>query len=102
MLKLNLRYADLSNRVNTADPQGNQHRQVGSYVAAADGSTRGMHDVWFSVNPGQSVDLNPVPVSEAIAALPDAMGMGNLPSLHQAMARVPRRSPSRASAPFAH
>ena len=68
------------------DAQGNQHRQTGSYVAA-DGSTRSMNDVWFAVDPGHTVDLNTVAVSEAIAALPDMAGMGDVPSLHQAMAR---------------
>jgi len=76
------------------DAQGNQHRQTGSYVAA-DGSTRAMNDVWFAVDPGQTVDLNPVPVSEEIAALPDVAGMGNLPSMRQAMARDGCRTTAR-------
>ena len=83
---LNVGYTDHGTRT-PLDPQGNQHRQTGSYVVAADGSTRSMNDVWFSVQPSETVDLNPVPVSVAIAALPNWAGMGNLPSLHQAMAR---------------
>ena len=83
---LNGGYTDHGTRT-PLDAQGNQHRQTGSYILAADGSIRSMNDVWFSVQPGETVDLNPVQVSAAIASLPDWAGMGNLPSLHQAMAR---------------
>ncbi|RYZ85528.1 MAG: hypothetical protein EOP04_15785 [Proteobacteria bacterium] len=51
------------------DPQGNQHRQTGSYILAEDGSTRSMNDVWFSVQPGETVDVNTVKVSAEVAVI---------------------------------
>ncbi len=84
---LHLNHANHGSGVGTADAQGNEHRQRGTYTAA-DGSTRGMNDVWFAVDAGHAVDLNTMAVVSAeIAALPDLPGMGNTPSLHQAMAR---------------
>ena len=82
---LNVGYTDHGTQP-PLDPQGNQHRQIGSYVAA-DGSTPGMNDVWFSIQPGETVDLNPVDIDAEIAALPHMAGMGNVPRLHQGMAR---------------
>ncbi|PUE30396.1 hypothetical protein B9Z39_02470 [Limnohabitans sp. JirII-29] len=82
---LNVRYTDQGTGA-TKDAQGNQHQQLGSYTKA-DGSTQQMDDVWFSVDTAHTVNLNTVTVSDEIAALPDVAGMGNLCSLHQAMAR---------------
>ena len=87
---LNVVYSDHGTQT-PLDLQGNQHRQKGSYVAA-DGSTRGMNDVWFSIQPGETVDLNPVEVRADITELPNLAGMGNVPSLHQAMARDTSRT----------
>ena len=46
-----------------------------------------MNDVWFDQDTARTADLNPVPVSAVIAALPDVAGFGNVHSLRQAMAR---------------
>ncbi len=53
-----------------ADAQGNQHRQRGSYTTTS-GTSRQMNDVWFAADTLRTVDLNPVAVRDAIAALPD-------------------------------
>jgi Ca2+-binding RTX toxin-like protein len=68
-----------------ADAQGNWHRQKGGFTRA-DGSVAAMDDVWFATNPVMSREVNPIAVSAAIAALPDVRGVGNVHSLHQAMA----------------
>ncbi len=68
------------------DRQGNQLLQVGRYTKA-DGSVHAMDDVWFAADRARTVDKRTVPVSDAIAALPDLPGFGNVPSLHQAIAR---------------
>lgn len=68
------------------DSQGNQLLQVGSYTKA-DGSAHAMVDVWFAADRARTVDTRTVAVSDAIAALPDLPGFGNVPSLHQAIAR---------------
>ena len=70
----------------TVDPQGNEHRQVGSF-ARADGTTGAAEDVWFSADMLHTVARDPVTVSAAVAALPNLRGTGNVYSLHQAMAR---------------
>lgn len=68
------------------DDQGNQLLQVGSYTKA-DGSAQAMVDVWFAADRARTVDTRTIAVSDAIAALPDLPGFGNVPSLHQAIAR---------------
>lgn len=70
------------------DAQGNSHRQLGSYLRS-DGTRRELNDVWFQMDPTPSRFLNPVAVPDAIAALPDLPGMGNVASLHQVMAIKP-------------
>ncbi len=70
------------------DPQGNRHRQLGTY-RSSDGRTLACHDVWFAMDPTRSRQLNPLPVSAAIAALPELPGMGLVPGLHQAIAARP-------------
>ncbi len=68
------------------DGQGNQLLQAGSYTMA-DGSAHAMVDVWFAADRARAVDKGTVAVSNTIAALPDLPGFGNVPSLHQAIAR---------------
>jgi hypothetical protein len=70
----------------TIDAQGNKHLQSGQYVAS-DGETRAMDDVWFAVDTAYTLDTHPVQISDAIAALPDLTGFGNVHDLRQAMAR---------------
>lgn len=70
------------------DPQGNVHAQLGIYTTA-DGRTPALVDVWFAQNPAHTVERQWLPVTAAIAALPDLPGVGRVFSLHQAMARDP-------------
>jgi Ca2+-binding RTX toxin-like protein len=67
------------------DPQGNAHRQVGSYTTT-DGQTRTAADVWVETDPTYSLAAEWVDVPEDIALLPDAQGYGKVRDLHQAMA----------------
>ncbi len=71
---------------NIVDDQGNQQRQLGSY-RTSQGERRSLVDVWFQVNKVQSLDLAPLALDPEIARLPNIGGMGNVPSLHQAMQR---------------
>ena len=68
------------------DTQGNQHLQVGQYTRV-DGSTRAMDDVWFAADMASTTDMHTVAIADDIAALSDLQGLGNVQSLHQAMAR---------------
>jgi Ca2+-binding RTX toxin-like protein len=70
------------------DPQGHQHRQIGTY-RTRDGRVLACDDVWFVMDPTRSRQLNALPVSAAIAALPELGGMGLVPGLHQAIAARP-------------
>ena len=81
---LSLTYADSAWR----DPQGHQHRQIGTY-RTRDGRVLACDDVWFVIDPTRSRQLNPLPVSAAIASLPDLGGMGVVRGLQQAMAARP-------------
>jgi hypothetical protein len=81
---LRVTYTDNPNA--NADAQGNQHRQLGGFTKL-DGSTQQMDDVWFAVDTARSQESDLVTVSNTIAALPDFAHIGNLHSLHQAMAR---------------
>ena len=84
VVSLSLSYVDSS----WSDPQGNRHRQLGTY-RSSDGRELACHDVWFAMDPTRSRLLNPLPVSAAIAALPELPGMGVVPGLHQAIAARP-------------
>jgi Ca2+-binding RTX toxin-like protein len=68
------------------DEYSNQHRQTGSYTKT-DGTTAGMDDVWYIIDPPYRKDREELQVGEDIAALPDVMGYGRLHDLHQAMVR---------------
>lgn len=54
--------------------------------AKIDGSTGAMDDVGFKVDAARTLDLAEVAISEAITALPELQGFGNVHSLHTAMA----------------
>ncbi len=70
----------------TVDPQGNAHRQIGSFTRSDD-STGAAEDIWFKTDPVHSVAPELVPVPADVAALPNLPGYGTLYSLRQAMAR---------------
>ncbi|ROR22846.1 Ca2+-binding RTX toxin-like protein [Comamonas sp. BIGb0124] len=71
------------------DAQGNAHRQQGGFTDS-EGQHRAMHDVWFATDRAITRDLGQVTIPNDILALPGLAGMGNVPSLHQAMARDAR------------
>ncbi len=68
------------------DAQGNLFGQLGRF-SRADGATGALIDVWFAQEPSDTVELQLLPVSAAIAALPDLPGAGRVFSLHQSLAR---------------
>jgi hypothetical protein len=75
------------------DSNGNEHRELGSYTSTStiNGITStnsyALEDVWFKQNTLLTSTTNTVSVSNAIAAMPDLQGYGNLYSLQQTMAR---------------
>ncbi|MEI6032107.1 MAG: calcium-binding protein [Synechococcaceae cyanobacterium ELA739] len=79
---LDLAYAN----ANLDDGKGNQQRQLGRY-RTSNGDQRALVDVWFQVDQARTLDLDPIAIDAAIAGLPNIGGMGNVPSLHQAMQR---------------
>jgi hypothetical protein len=70
---------------NFIDPQGNAHRQVGSYTTTS-GQPRAATDLWVKTDATHSVPTQWVDVPDDIAALPNAQGYGKVRDLHQAMA----------------
>ncbi len=70
---------------NSTDGNGNQHLQTGTFTKT-DGTTAAVDDVWFKTDTLDTTDEGKVAVNEAIDALPDLDGFGNVHSLHQAMA----------------
>ena len=68
------------------DAAGNAHKQVGSFVRT-DGTTGVATDVWFAADHAYSREVDILDVPEAIQALPNLRGFGNVHSLHQAMVR---------------
>ncbi len=66
------------------DGLGNTIRQRASAITL-EGETIDTADVWFGANRTITKEINTVPVSEEVAALPDAQAFGNVASLHQAM-----------------
>ena len=79
---LNLGYSNSTH----VDAAGNAHKQVGSFVRT-DGTTGIATDVWFAVDHAYSREVEILQVTEAIQALPNLQGFGNVRSLHQAMVR---------------
>lgn len=67
------------------DANGNSHKQVGTFTKA-NGTTGVMNDVWFTADTARTVDLSNIVISDAIAALPNVAGFGNVHNLHDAMA----------------
>jgi Ca2+-binding RTX toxin-like protein len=68
------------------DINGNEHQQVGSFTKT-DGTTGTATDVWFKMDKMNTIAEEWLDVPEAIAALPDLQGYGNVHDLHQAMVR---------------
>ena len=72
--------------INSADRYGNLYRQNGA-VIGSDGRGMNSVDVWFNVNEALREPAERVDLTEAIRALPDAVGFGELYDLRQAMVR---------------
>lgn len=47
---------------------------------------RAMTDVWFDIDPTRTRPETEIPIPEEIAALPEALGSGNVRSLRETMA----------------
>lgn len=71
---------------STADANGNQHRQIGSYTSTS-GQTRSAVDVWFATDRSDSI-AKPLgqPLPADVLALPDIEGYGTTRSLRESMA----------------
>ena len=78
---INLAYQNQSNE----DINGNAHKQTATYTKT-DGSTSTITDVWFDTDLSNTIDLSDITIPEAIAALPNVSGFGNVHDLHTAMA----------------
>jgi hypothetical protein len=78
---LNLKYTNSAFQ----DEFGNDFRQIGSYTDV-NGNVREMVDVWFQTNPILSRPVDTVEIPDDIALLPNALGFGNVRSLHETMA----------------
>lgn len=68
------------------DINSNDHRQQGKFIRE-DGQISHLTDVWFSASWSQSRDLQTVHIDQDLSFVPDLEGTGNVPSLHQAIAR---------------
>jgi Ca2+-binding RTX toxin-like protein len=69
-----------------SDASGNEHRQLGQYMTST-GAIRSVEDIWFAQHRIDSVGGPEMPVPPSIYSLPEIAGMGNVRSLHQAMAQ---------------
>ncbi|MEZ4600499.1 MAG: cadherin-like domain-containing protein [Syntrophotaleaceae bacterium] len=69
---------------NAVDEQGNEHRQLGTYVDSG-GNTHDMTDVWFSFDPTRTTPVDSVIIPDGIQSLPNALGFGTVRSLHESM-----------------
>ncbi len=69
------------------DANGNAHKQSGT-VIKSDGTTGSIADVWFDTNPEATIDDLQTEIPEAVLALPNISGSGNVHNLHTAMALV--------------
>ena len=72
-------------KINSGTESGTVFGNVGSF-RFADGSESRMAEYWVLSQKFNTVDTNPVEIPEEIAALPNVNGMGNVYSLHKAMA----------------
>ncbi|MEY4765486.1 MAG: hypothetical protein RI907_2159, partial [Pseudomonadota bacterium] len=69
------------------DKQGNEHRQIGSYLAT-DGSTRSAIDVWLAADTADTIaDVSGLTLSPDVANLPQIEGYGKLLPLQYAMSK---------------
>ncbi|MBD8576984.1 putative Ig domain-containing protein [Pseudomonas syringae] len=68
------------------DENDNEHRQLSTFTTTQ-GEKRSINDVWFNINTMRTIDKNPILLSSEIENMPDVKGMGNAPSLWQAMAK---------------
>lgn len=68
------------------DPQGNTHRQVGTFTRS-DGTQGAATDVWFSSAPQHTIAVDWMSLPQQIAELPVAPGFGTVRDLSQAMVR---------------
>lgn len=75
-------YAEAS----AVDPQGNTHRQVGSFTRT-NGTQSVATDVWFSAAPQHTIAKDWILLPPHIAELPVAPGFGTVRDLSQAMVR---------------
>ncbi|WP_137924497.1 calcium-binding protein [Cupriavidus sp. 2SB] len=70
---------------NQVDGNQNQHGLLGSYTGT-DGHIGAVTDVWFHVDPTDTIDLNTEEDNEStLAGMPDVEGSGRVSSLHQAI-----------------
>ncbi|MBF7684172.1 hypothetical protein I2F27_12815 [Acinetobacter sp. B5B] len=70
----------------TIDEFGNAHKQTSSFTWK-NGETGAIDDVWFQTDTLHSLDESPdIDIPDRIKALPDLQHIGNMPSLHYAMA----------------
>ena len=67
------------------DANGNAHKQSGTIIKS-DGTTGSIADVWFDTNPEATIDDLQTEIPEAVLALPNISGSGNVHNLHTAMA----------------
>ncbi len=70
---------------NTTDVNNNEHKQTGTFTTT-DNTTSTITDVWFDAELSDTKDKTDVELSEAISALPDVEGWGNVHNLRVAMA----------------
>ncbi|MGA3681981.1 DUF4214 domain-containing protein [Pseudomonas graminis] len=80
IVSINLTYLQSTD----VDANGNQHLQAGTFVRS-DGSISAVDDVWFATNPADSIGIQTVDVSDAVAAMPEIRGAGTVHNLQQAM-----------------
>ncbi|HMH16687.1 MAG TPA: calcium-binding protein, partial [Burkholderiales bacterium] len=71
---------------SSVDPNGNQHREIGTFTRS-DGSIGAAEDVWFKTDTLNTIQDQVLPITTAIATLPDIKGAGTVYDLHQAMVR---------------
>ncbi|MDO9226520.1 MAG: hypothetical protein Q7W53_10960, partial [Pseudomonadota bacterium] len=85
--RFGVQFLSLANTTgNISDGQGNTRTHLGSYTLA-NGTTRQMGDFLFQRDTARTLATEYLDVPDAIAALPDLMGFGNVHDLDQAIVR---------------
>ena len=79
---INLTY----NTSTLVDENGNEHKQTGTFIKT-DGTTATVTDVWFDKVGYDTVNLTNITIPDNIKNLPDIPGLGDVCSLHEAMAQ---------------